>query len=851
MSRLMLPVLLLLGLAPIALAADPPALVNYQGVLRDEAGQPRDGAFDMVFRFMSAEASGTEIMVDSHTAAGGNAVTVSGGLFNLQLGGGTVTDGSGAGTYTSLANVFRDYGTVWLAIRVGGEDLSPLVRVVSAAYALNAANAVNAVNASQLNGAPSSTYLDTSSTAQTKTGQLTIESGSSYGINSRGATAGGYFRDSTSSGYAYLGIGDTGIEARGNTRGGYFVDDDGSGYAYAAYGDNGIWAQGNTAGGYFKDRDGSGFAYVGHGDSGIDAEGSTAGGHFSDSDGPAYAWAGYGTFGIYAGANGAGGFFQDLDSSGAASVGVGDTGISASGNEQGGHFEDPDSSGSASVAIGDTGISASGNEQGGYFQDLDSSGMARIAYGAYGAYAEGSTAGGWFKDTDGSGLAYLGYNDEGIHASGTSSGGHFLDSGASGYAYVGYGNEGIHAGGSSAGGRFYDTDQSGYAYIGYGDYGIMGNGNNAGGSFGDTNESTWANVAERTYKILGSGTVSFVQNHPTERDKVVVYAAPEGDEVAVYTRGTARLVDGEARVALGPTFQWVANPEIGLTAHLTPRGAWSDLYVAALSTKELVVRGEDGGKDAVFDYIVYGLRIGFEESSIVQPKQREAYIPSMRSHQGIYASSPDLRAFTALERFRTMSAAAGLAVPVDLPATATLKAAIHEYDPATDAPAVQRDDEEVRPEHPATPVDAAALNPDRARKGSATVGEGGAAAAVVPRTLLPVSEPVDTGDLLVLDPLRAGALVRSRTQAEPVVAVAAALPADVNGTLQVPICDTIYARVKADASIGAIQVGDQLIASGLAGHAMKAPEGAPAGSIVGTALEALETGQGLVLVRVR
>ena len=35
-----------------------------------------------------------------------------------------------------------------------------------------------------------------------------------------------------------------------------------------------------------------------------------------------------------------------------------------------------------------------------------------------------------------------------------------------------------------------------------------------------------------------------------------MYSSLEGDEVGTYTRGTARLVEGEARVDLGQTFRW-------------------------------------------------------------------------------------------------------------------------------------------------------------------------------------------------------------------------------------------------------------------------------------------------------
>src|SRR5262245_15000761 len=118
-------------------AADPPTLVGYQGVLRDALDRPKAGTFDMVFRFYDAPTAGTEILVDSHTGGGANAVIVTGGLFGVQLGGGTVTDGSGAGTYTSLSDVFRDNGAAYLQITVGAAVLTPRVPIPAAAYAPN------------------------------------------------------------------------------------------------------------------------------------------------------------------------------------------------------------------------------------------------------------------------------------------------------------------------------------------------------------------------------------------------------------------------------------------------------------------------------------------------------------------------------------------------------------------------------------------------------------------------------------------------------------------------------------------------------------------------------------------
>src|SRR5262245_43983812 len=82
--------------------------------------------------------------------------------------------------------------------------------------------------------------------------------------------------------------------------------------------------------------------------------------------------------------------------------------------------------------------------------------------------------------------------------------------------------------------------------------------------------------------------VSFVQNHPDEPDRAVVYHAPESSEVNVYTRGSAVLKNGLARIDLDPMFAWTAIPDIGLTAHVTPRGAPILLAVEKVGTKELV-----------------------------------------------------------------------------------------------------------------------------------------------------------------------------------------------------------------------------------------------------------------------
>lgn len=131
--QMILLVLSVLGSMCLAAAADPPELINYQGVLRNSSNEPLDGSFPMTFRFFDALVGGNEILVDIH-----GAVTVSGGLFNVELGSGSVTDGAGPDTFANLTAVFAQHTSLYLEIEVQGETLSPRTPVVAVGYALNA-----------------------------------------------------------------------------------------------------------------------------------------------------------------------------------------------------------------------------------------------------------------------------------------------------------------------------------------------------------------------------------------------------------------------------------------------------------------------------------------------------------------------------------------------------------------------------------------------------------------------------------------------------------------------------------------------------------------------------------------
>jgi hypothetical protein len=95
---------------PLA-AATPPTRIGYQGVLRNPAGTPLVGNFDMTFRLWSAQSGGDEIFLDRHLAANGQAVPVTGGLFTVEIGAGLVHDGAGPGTFLTLPTCSARSGT--------------------------------------------------------------------------------------------------------------------------------------------------------------------------------------------------------------------------------------------------------------------------------------------------------------------------------------------------------------------------------------------------------------------------------------------------------------------------------------------------------------------------------------------------------------------------------------------------------------------------------------------------------------------------------------------------------------------------------------------------------------------
>ena len=793
MKRLVLVIVGAVAVASVP-AADPPTLVNYQGVLRDALDKPRTGTFDMVFRFFDAPTAGTEILVDSHTGGGGNAVTVTGGLFNVQLGGGTVSDGLGTGTYTSLDQVFRDYGTTYLQITVGAEVLTPRIRIQSAAYALNASN---------LQGKPASSFVDTTGSSQTKAGHLIANDGlegnsaSAVGVQGIGVS-GGTFANNQLTAIAHLGYNYNGNQEH-----------------------YGLHAVGSTAGGWFHDSNSTGVAYLGQSGNGIAATGTFAGGYFSDTSG---------------------------DTASLATPGYG---LTATGSTYGVY------------ATGSYGVYGSGYSSGGVF--WNGSNNAYLGTDVYGLTAHGSNTGGFFNNGSGDGRAYVGIASDGIVAVGSFFGGSFSDTDGTGSARVGIGDLGIDATGAQAGGHFTKPSVTAQAYLAAsngvfenGVYGLSNGTWESPGYFLDQHSGSYAYVGQGGYKIWGSGGVSFVQNDPWNASRVIVYTAPEGDETAVYTRGTARLAGGTARVTLGETFARVANPDIGLTVQLTPRGSAVPLAVDSVTTSEMVVHGPaDGPKDLVFDYAVWGLRIGFEDRPVVRPKIEESFIPATDTDLALYAANPQLKAFTSRDRFTRMESAVDpvRAAARSDAASNALKAAIHVYDREIDRPAriaaSPQDADAIEAKNARQERPQAVQPPERIPLAAGPALQQVASGPVFPAntTAVHVAVPVESGDVVANDPNRPGELRPASAASDPGVVGIVAGAAGTRWSEQAPLAlagTVVLCRV--DTSYGVIVANDLLVASPTPGFAMRAEDNPKQGTVVGKALEALEAGTGTIRV---
>jgi hypothetical protein len=117
------------------------------------------------------------------------------------------------------------------------------------------------------------------------------------------------------------------------------------------------------------------------------------------------------------------------------------------------------------------------------------------------------------------------------------------------------------------------------------------------------------------------GSKNFLQPHPTDATKFIRYSAMESGEALTIARGTAKTVNGEAKIALPEHFSLVTCKNEPITVILTPEGAPVLLYTKQKSTNEIVVAMKSDDlrvfRDVEFSYQVTGVRDGFERQEII------------------------------------------------------------------------------------------------------------------------------------------------------------------------------------------------------------------------------------------
>lgn len=120
-----------------------------------------------------------------------------------------------------------------------------------------------------------------------------------------------------------------------------------------------------------------------------------------------------------------------------------------------------------------------------------------------------------------------------------------------------------------------------------------------------------------------SGTKTFVQPHPKDTTKTINYVCLEGGEAGTYIRGSGQLQGGVSIIPLPEHFGLVTS-ENGLTAQVTPRDGTANgyLYVESVTPAQLVVRESGGGSsNAKYDYLVQGVRKGYENYQVIQERK--------------------------------------------------------------------------------------------------------------------------------------------------------------------------------------------------------------------------------------
>ena len=131
MKTLLCSLAILCGLFSASVATAAPAVIDYQGFLRNTQGYPLNGPQDLVFILYGSLAGPDSVWSETHSA-----VNVDQGVFSVQLG----------GPQPFSPSMFQR-PALFLEVRVGAQIMSPRTQLVSVPYALSAQVAQQAARA--------------------------------------------------------------------------------------------------------------------------------------------------------------------------------------------------------------------------------------------------------------------------------------------------------------------------------------------------------------------------------------------------------------------------------------------------------------------------------------------------------------------------------------------------------------------------------------------------------------------------------------------------------------------------------------------------------------------------------
>jgi len=137
---------ILLILIASSLLADVTPMMNYQGILTDDTGQPvADDIYEIVFRIYTQETGGSPVWSETQN------VSTTDGIFHVLL-----------GSLNPITNFPSD--NAWLAMRVeSNPEMLPRKRIASVGYSFISEEALHSINADNASFADDANHANTSS----------------------------------------------------------------------------------------------------------------------------------------------------------------------------------------------------------------------------------------------------------------------------------------------------------------------------------------------------------------------------------------------------------------------------------------------------------------------------------------------------------------------------------------------------------------------------------------------------------------------------------------------------------------------------------------------------------------